>query len=226
MATLRTRDGTLPIAAVATDLDRTLTDPGLEPWPEALDLLAGLRGRGVRTILCTGRAQAELPEAVARGVFDALVLEGGAVTGVPGELKPRPTPPGWPAQAEAWLLRHGIPFLQGESYLSILADHVGDAEALAREVPVTYRLNRDRVDLTPPGMDKGSGLRHVLGLLGVTGGVLAFGDADNDIPLLRAASYGVAVENAVPELRQVADEVAAGFGGLAVAAFLRERVQA
>jgi phosphoglycolate phosphatase len=224
MATLRTRTGTLNLAAVATDLDRTITDPELAPVPAALDALARLSRHGVRTILCTGRSQAELPESLPRGVFDALVLEGGAVAGLPGDVKPLAVPPGWPSQVEAWLTRRGIAYLQGEAYLSILADHVGDAEELAREVPVTYKLNRDRVDLTPPGVDKGAGLRHALGLLGVTGPVLAFGDADNDVPLLQAATYKVAVENAVEPLRRIADELTTGFGGAGVAAFLRERV--
>ncbi len=37
--------------------------------------------------------------------------------------------------------------------------------------------------------------------------VCAFGDADNDIPLLSRAGYGIAVQNATPHTKEVADHV-------------------
>jgi hydroxymethylpyrimidine pyrophosphatase-like HAD family hydrolase len=223
-AWLLTERGRLPLAAVATDLDRTLTDPDLKPVEEALSELSRLRSHGVRVVLCTGRAQAELPAGLPRGLFDGLVLEGGAMAGLPDRLEPLRAPDGWFAAAEAWLQARRIAYIQGQSYLSILATHVRDAEALARDVPVTYHLNNDRVDLTPPGVDKGAGLRRVLGLLGVEGPVLAFGDNHNDIPLLQAATHRVAVGNAVEALKAIAHHVPPHYGGNGVAAFLRERV--
>lgn len=59
------------------------------------------------------------------------------------------------------------------------------------------------------GVDKGSGLRKLCALLAIDPQrVLAIGDNDNDIPLLQAAGYGVAMGNATPGLKAVADWIA------------------
>lgn len=225
MPTLSRPSGPLEVRVVATDLDRTLTDERLEPVPAALGELARVRSLGAKVILCTGRAQAELPPALSAGLFDALVLEGGAVVGLPGDLRPAAAPDGWHATIEAWLEARGIPYILGEAYVSVLAEEVGLVAALAKHVPVTYHLNRDRVDITPPGIDKGSGLRAAMALCGATGPVLAFGDSDNDTPLLAAADHRVAVANAVDALKATAHEVTQDFGGRGVAKFLATRVR-
>ncbi len=62
-----------------------------------------------------------------------------------------------------------------------------------------------------PGASKGWALRTVCEQLGVDpADTAAFGDARNDMPLLQAAGYGVAMANARPELQAVADEIAPG----------------
>ena len=43
----------------------------------------------------------------------------------------------------------------------------------------------------------------------VNGDALAFGDNYNDVDMLREAGIGVAVENAIPEAKAVADEITA-----------------
>lgn len=59
------------------------------------------------------------------------------------------------------------------------------------------------------GVDKGSGLRKVCELLQIDPArVLAIGDNDNDIPLLKAAGHAIAMGNASPGLKAVADWVA------------------
>ncbi len=64
------------------------------------------------------------------------------------------------------------------------------------------------VELLPPGLTKASGLRIAARRLGVTAArTIAFGDMPNDVPMLRWAGHGVAMEDAHPELLAVADEV-------------------
>ncbi len=65
------------------------------------------------------------------------------------------------------------------------------------------------LEFTPPGVDKGSGLAVVAQTLGVDpADVLVFGDMPNDLPMFAWAGWGrVAVANAHPELRAVADEI-------------------
>lgn len=65
------------------------------------------------------------------------------------------------------------------------------------------------VEICPPGVDKAAGLAVVAGALGVDRAeVLVFGDMPNDTPMFRWAGWGrVAVGNAHPEVRALADEV-------------------
>ncbi|WP_107773046.1 HAD family hydrolase [Nocardioides sediminis] len=64
------------------------------------------------------------------------------------------------------------------------------------------------LDLSPQGVHKASGLQHVAAELGVEASdVLAIGDGRNDIEMLRWAGRGVAMGQAVEEVREVADHV-------------------
>ena len=64
------------------------------------------------------------------------------------------------------------------------------------------------LDLSPVGVSKASGLRLVAGELGVAqADVLAVGDGRNDIEMLRWAGRGVAMGQAVEEVREAADAV-------------------
>ena len=65
------------------------------------------------------------------------------------------------------------------------------------------------VEATAPGIDKGSGLLKLCEMLGVhPQRVLAIGDSENDIPMLQAAGFGVAMGNATDSLKAVADWIA------------------
>ncbi|MEU5669631.1 HAD hydrolase family protein [Micromonospora sp. NPDC047753] len=65
------------------------------------------------------------------------------------------------------------------------------------------------IEICPPGVDKATGLTVVAQTLGVDpADVLVFGDMPNDLPMFEWAGWSrVAVANAHPELRAVADEV-------------------
>ncbi|WP_210651099.1 HAD family hydrolase [Nocardioides sp. SYSU D00065] len=66
------------------------------------------------------------------------------------------------------------------------------------------------LDLSPVGVSKASGLQHVCDRLGLTAAdVLAIGDGRNDIEMLRWAGRGVAMGQAVEEVRAAADAVTA-----------------
>lgn len=64
------------------------------------------------------------------------------------------------------------------------------------------------MDLSPVGISKASGLQHVCDRLGLTAAdVLAIGDGRNDIEMLGWAGRGVAMGQAVEEVRAAADAV-------------------
>ena len=66
------------------------------------------------------------------------------------------------------------------------------------------------LDLAPLGVTKASGLQHVARELGVDAAdVLAIGDGRNDLEMLRWAGRGVAMGQAVEEVKAAADDVTA-----------------
>ena len=65
------------------------------------------------------------------------------------------------------------------------------------------------VDVMSPSADKGVALAHVQRVLGITREqTVAFGDYHNDLGMLAAAHYSVAMDNAHPDVRAVARFVA------------------
>lgn len=111
-----------------------------------------------------------------------------------------------PDRAELW----------AEPILKAYIQHpdLGDDELAARAravcdglVDVTH-AGEGIVELLPPGLSKSVGLSLVARRLGVTAAeTVAFGDMPNDLTMLRWAGHGVAMANAHPELKAVADEV-------------------
>jgi Cof subfamily protein (haloacid dehalogenase superfamily) len=66
------------------------------------------------------------------------------------------------------------------------------------------------LDLSPVGVSKASGLQHVCDRIGLAAtDVLAIGDGRNDIEMLRWAGRGVAMGQAVDEVKAAADDVTA-----------------
>lgn len=104
-----------------------------------------------------------------------------------------------------------------DATMLIFAMSHGDAlDRVYREVqhvncsPILYYDNNDKqlalLEVYAAGCDKAAAVRRVAQLVGADR-IVAFGDNDNDLPLLQAADHGVAVANAVPALLAAADEV-------------------
>lgn len=67
------------------------------------------------------------------------------------------------------------------------------------------------LELMPLGITKGSGLTALAEMLDIPmHDVMAFGDGENDIEMLQAAGIGIAMGNAMPEVKAAADEVSSG----------------
>ena len=64
------------------------------------------------------------------------------------------------------------------------------------------------LEIIPSVINKGQGIRDICGVLGLEPAqVIAFGDAQNDIPMLRVAGMGVAMGNAAEAVKAAADLV-------------------
>lgn len=63
-------------------------------------------------------------------------------------------------------------------------------------------------EFTAKGIDKAKALDAVLPMLGIRREeIIAFGDAQNDASMIHYAGLGIAMGNAVPELKEIADEI-------------------
>ena len=64
------------------------------------------------------------------------------------------------------------------------------------------------LEVIPSQINKGQGIRSICSVLGIgPEQVMAFGDAENDIPMLRVAGIGVAMGNAADVVKAAADYV-------------------
>ena len=83
--------------------------------------------------------------------------------------------------------------------------------------------NAEYLEFMPKGVDKGKALAVVAAYYGVSRDkVMAFGDANNDIPMIRWAGMGVAMANATPEARAAAARLAPRYDDDGVAVVLEE----
>lgn len=196
---------------VVTDLDRTFSREDLAIDPDALRAVAQLREAGLLAILATGRTEGEVAQKPGlRDAFDGFVLECGARYGRWGRLQDANVPLTGLDGLCRDLFALGIDVWRGPMSGSIARADLDRTAPLAVRHEVTVLPNKDRVDLVPAGIDKGVGLARLLEVLapGRRLRVVAVGDGENDLGLLRAADHRVAVANAVPSLVALAHEVA------------------
>lgn len=73
---------------------------------------------------------------------------------------------------------------------------------------VTYSVPDGLIELAAPGVTKALGVQYLAQRIGATAtDVVCFGDMPNDIEMLQWAGFGVAVDNARPEVKKVADHI-------------------
>lgn len=195
---------------LATDYDGTLASEG-RVESETIAALERVRASGRKLILATGRHLPDLSTVFSRfELFDRIVAENGGVLYRPatGEEKLLCEPPN--GRFLALLRERNIPHVPGRT---VVASWHRYAEAVFRTIrdlrlDLDVILNKDAVMVLPSGIDKASGLEAALKELGISAqNVVAVGDAENDHSFLRAAECGVAVANALPELKEHADIV-------------------
>jgi hypothetical protein len=206
---------------------------------EALDLPCGLVCQGGATVFDeTGRLlhEAIIPLDLARevaafaderGIGLLTTIDGehrfgpGYVFGLPG-LPPQPPPLRTNLDA---LTKSPTRFMvSGARGVELLLERFGDAPL---RIVRHFRADGTIVDaaITAAGATKEAGLAALCAALGIgIDDVLAAGDAEGDIGMLRAAGVGVAVADAPPGVRAAADWVAPAAAACGVAAAVRRFV--
>jgi len=133
----------------------------------------------------------------------------------PGYTHPWPGGDSAEAPRDALLGRPAIKLLvrQPNASSDLMAAAVREllGAASGGRLDVTYSTGYGLIELSAPGVTKGTGLARLAGQLGVApADVLALGDMPNDLSMLRWAGHGVAMANAHPAVLEAADEITAG----------------
>jgi hydroxymethylpyrimidine pyrophosphatase-like HAD family hydrolase len=158
----------------------------------------------VATALPGAKLAVELPgsRAVVNGA-DQFLAE-------PDYTHPWPAADSETAPRDVLLGRPAIKLLVRLPEVSSAVMAVAVREILGARLDVTFSTGHGLIELSAPGVTKGTALARLAGELGVPpADVVAFGDMPNDLPMLQWAGCGVAMANAHPDVLGTADEVTA-----------------
>ena len=163
--------------------------PRLRNWARHYDLpMLTFRGNVPPTIISE---QPTNPYVVENARNNRMTVEG--VDDIAAAMLALPVPP-------PKCLLPGPPELLPEVEAAMRADLQGEMDI--------YRSAPYYLELVPPGVDKGRALLRLLEHLHLTpADLMACGDQDNDIPMLRVAGIGVAMGNAAENVKAAADHV-------------------
>ena len=90
------------------------------------------------------------------------------------------------------------------------ADRMPICEWITQQaLPLSFAPSEDNcTDIMAQNISKWNGLQRLMALLGIPADqVIAAGDYTNDLPMIQGAGIGVAVANALPEVKAAADYV-------------------
>ncbi len=197
---------------LACDYDGTLATDGMVEAP-TLRALERWRGSGRRLVLVTGRQLADLGTIfpAARTLFDWIVAENGPVLFHPATGDKRLLAPSPPAAFIDDLRRRQIaPLSIGDVVVATTRENAGEVliaiQDLGLELEVIF--NKASLMVLPTGISKATGLTAALQAMSIPPAEVAgIGDAENDEALIGLCGLGVAVANAVPELKAQAARV-------------------
>jgi hydroxymethylpyrimidine pyrophosphatase-like HAD family hydrolase len=200
--------------ALAAGYDGTLARDG-RCDEQCVEALRALAATGRKLILVTCRELRELLEIFPEArVFDYLVAECGAVMHRPATRESAIL-----AQAPSEILvqelrrRDIAPLVVGSSTVTTHRAHEHEVRDAIGRLRLESQLisNGDAIIILPAGVNKASGIRAVLRELGLSPhNLAAIGSSENDVALMSVAEYAVAVENADPGPKRIADKITQG----------------
>ena len=204
---------------LATDYDGTLAFDGVVD-DDTAHALKRARESGLRLVLVTGRELSDLFNTFSRvDLFDLVVAENGAVLHVPSDGSIEVLAAGAPPDFVAALQRSGIPLSVGHSIVATVTPHERVVLDAIRDFGLPWHVifNKEAVMALPENVTKASGLAVALRRLNVTAEeTVGIGDAENDHAFLRMCGFSVAVDNALPSVKETAHFVTAGARGAGV----------
>jgi hypothetical protein len=220
----------MPYHALATDYDGTLAMDGCVD-EAVVAALRQLRSIGYQLILVTGRELDDLMQVFpAIHLFSRVVAENGAVVYDPATQASRVLGQPPSQQFVDVLRQRGVERLSvGQAIVGTWRPYLETVEAVIRELELDLQiiLNKNAVMVLPAGVHKGTGLKVAFDQVGILPHqAVAVGDAENDQHLLNLCGYGVAVANALPELKAIADWVTPSERGAGVVELIEQLISA
>lgn len=193
----------------ATDYDGTIATHG-GVSRQTIAMLQKLKATDRILVLVTGRELDDLEKVFPDyKVFDYIVAENGALihftTNGKEELLGKKPPQSF---VEALQQKGVAPLSVGKVIVATWEPHEKAVLDIIKKSGIEHQVifNKGAVMILPPGINKATGLQALLKMLCLSiHNTIAVGDAENDSAMLQAAEYAVAVQNALPALKQLAD---------------------
>ncbi|MGV2828780.1 HAD family hydrolase [Myxosarcina sp. GI1(2024)] len=212
--------------ALASDYDGTLATDGIVDRA-TVDALLELKQLKIKLILATGRRIPSLSQVFDHlGIFDLVVAENGALIYHPQTDKSQLLCPPVSLELCDRLRQQGVSKLAtGEAIIGTWEDDRPVIERTLRELDLPLQIipNKRALMILPTGVNKASGIKTALEQLGLSpADVVGVGDAENDLDLLDLCGLGVAVGNALPEVKARAGFVTQGSRGSGVQELIAE----
>ncbi|MDW6021356.1 HAD family hydrolase [Mesorhizobium sp. BAC0120] len=206
--------------ALATDYDGTIAHDGVVR-EETVAALQSLKDTGRKLILVTGRELADLKRAFpATELFDKIVAENGALLYTPSSEEERTLAPPPSLEFIRRLKARGVePISAGRSIVGTWEPHQSTVLEIIQKLGLELEIifNKGAVMVLPTGVNKASGLAAALADLKLSPyNVVGVGDAENDHAFLKACGLSVAVDNAIPAVKETADLVTKSARGAGV----------
>lgn len=211
--------------ALAADFDGTIA------WDGQVDIstllaLRRVRERGLKLIMVTGRELSDLSNTFADlDLFDRVVAENGALLCSPAANTVTALAPAPPAALIAALRARGVPLSVGRTILATVAPHEHAVLDAIHELGLEWHVifNKGAVMALPAEVTKATGLAPALASLAVpVDETIGVGDAENDQAFLRVCGLAVAVANALPAVKAMADLVTVGARGAGVTELIEQ----
>jgi hydroxymethylpyrimidine pyrophosphatase-like HAD family hydrolase len=197
--------------ALVCDYDGTLAQDG-RVTQATVASLEKLRGSGRKLLLVTGRELEDLLRIFPQvSFFERVVAENGAVLYDPATRATK-TLADSPSAAfiDALRKRQVFPLSVGQAIVATWKPHETTVLETIRDLGLELQVifNKDAVMVLPAGVNKATGLSAALKELELSPHeAVAVGDAENDHALLSFCECGVAVDNALPTVKERADLV-------------------
>ncbi|MER8764047.1 MULTISPECIES: HAD family hydrolase [unclassified Mesorhizobium] len=215
--------------ALATDYDGTLAHEGVVA-EKTLAALERFKKSGRKLILVTGRELPDLKRVFPEvAIFDKVVAENGALIYTPASEEERTISPPPAPEFIAKLRKRGVkPLSVGRSIVATWEPHQATALEVIKKLGLELEIifNKGAVMILPSGINKATGLTAALQDLRLSPhNVVGVGDAENDHAFLRACGFSVAVDNALPAVKDMADLVTRGARGKGVEELIAKVVE-